>query len=103
MSCSQKMTNKLHQLQTCFIIACICANISEQMIHAKINCCLLFITYIQLAILILPLEVRVVFRYMSKAFEKVWNEELIHKLSQIGIYGEDLALISSFLNNSFSA
>ena len=72
------------------------------MIHAQINWCLLSITYIQLAILILPLEVRVVFLYMSKAFEKVWNVELIYKLSQIDIYGEDLALIASFLNKSFS-
>ena len=72
------------------------------MIHAQINWCLLSITYIQLAILILPLEVRVVFLYMSKAFEKVWNVELIYKLSQIGIHGEDLALIASFLNKSFS-
>ena len=33
--CSQKMTNKLEQLQTCFIIACICENISDQMTLRK--------------------------------------------------------------------
>ena len=39
---------------------------------------------------------------MSKAFEKVWHEELIYKLRQAGISGEALALINSFLYNSSS-
>ena len=47
------------------------------------------------------LEVQGVFLDMSKAFDKVWHEWLIYKLRQVGVSGEALALISSFLNNRF--
>ena len=43
------------------------------------------------------LEVRGVFLDMPKAFDKVWHEGLIYKLRQVGISGETLALINSFL------
>ena len=35
---------------------------------------------------------------MSKAFDTVWHEGLIYKLRQVGISGEALAFINSFLN-----
>ena len=38
---------------------------------------------------------------MSKAFDKVWHQGLIYKLRQVGIFGEALAFISSYLNNRF--
>ena len=38
---------------------------------------------------------------MSKAFDKVWHEGLIYKLRQVGISGDALTLINSFLNNRF--
>ena len=47
------------------------------------------------------LEVRGVFLDMSKAFDKVWHEGLIYKLSQVDFSGEAMALISNFLNNRF--
>ena len=47
------------------------------------------------------LDVRGVFLDMSKTFDKVWHEGLIYKLRQVGISGETLALINSFLNNRF--
>ena len=47
------------------------------------------------------LEVRGVFLDMSKTFDKVWHEGLIYKLRQIGISGNVLLLINSFLNNRF--
>ena len=43
------------------------------------------------------LEVRGVFLDMPKAFDKVCHEGLIYKLRQVGISGEALALINSFL------
>ena len=46
-------------------------------------------------------EIRGVFLDMSKALDKVWYEGLICKLRQVGIFGEALALINSFLNNRF--
>ena len=51
--------------------------------------------------LILSLEVQLLFLYMSKSFDKVWHQRLIYKLRQVGISGEVLTLISSFLNNRF--
>ena len=42
------------------------------------------------------LEVRSVFLYMSKAFDKVWHEGLIFTLKQNGISGELLQVISDF-------
>ena len=47
------------------------------------------------------LEVWVVLPDMSKAFDKVWHQGLIYKLRQVGISGEALAFISSYLNNRF--
>ena len=35
-----------------------------------------------------PLEVRSVFLYVSKAFNKMWHEGLLYKLSLMGISGE---------------
>ena len=45
------------------------------------------------------LEVRAVFLDMSKAFDKVWHEGLIHKLKQNGIDGKILALLTNYLSN----
>ena len=36
---------------------------------------------------------------MSKAFDKVWHADLLHKLKSSGISGQLFGLISSFLNN----
>ena len=47
------------------------------------------------------LEVRANFLYMSKAFDKVLHEGLIFKLEDIGISGNLLSLLKSFLNNRF--
>ena len=47
------------------------------------------------------LEVRGVFLDLSKVFDKVQHEVLIYKLRKVGISGEALALINSFLNNRF--
>ena len=38
---------------------------------------------------------------MSKAFEKVWYEELIYKLKSMGVSDSLLKLIQSFLTNRF--
>ena len=38
---------------------------------------------------------------ISKAFDKVWHEGLIFKLEHIGISGNLLSLLKSFLNNWF--
>ena len=45
------------------------------------------------------LEVRAVFLDMSKAFDKVWHEGLLHKLKQNGIDGKILALLTNYLSN----
>ena len=47
------------------------------------------------------LEVRANFLDISKAFDKVWHEGLIFKLQNIGISGNLLSLLKSFLNNRF--
>ena len=47
------------------------------------------------------LEVRANFLDISKAFDKVWHEGLIFKLEHIGISGNLLSLLKSFLNNRF--
>ena len=36
---------------------------------------------------------------ISKAFDKVWRKELLHKLQSYGITGKILAVIKSFLSN----
>ena len=50
---------------------------------------------------ILTLEVRANFLDISKAFNKVWHEELLFKLDHIGISRNLLSLLKSFLNNRF--
>ena len=45
------------------------------------------------------LEVRSVYLDMSKAFDKVWHEGLLHKLKQNGIEGSLLKLLSNYLSN----
>ena len=45
------------------------------------------------------LEVRGVFLDLSKAFDKVWHEGLLHKLKNNGINGNAPQLIESFLHN----
>ena len=45
------------------------------------------------------LEVRGIFLDLSKAFDRVWRKGLIHKLKNIGIDGNLLILIESFLHN----
>ena len=47
------------------------------------------------------LEVRGVFLDISKAFDRVWHEWLIHKIKSVGISGPLLKLIESFLNNRY--
>ena len=44
-------------------------------------------------------EVRAVFLDISKAFDKVWSQGLIFKLKTIGIEGEVLDILSSFLED----
>ena len=44
-----------------------------------------------------PLEVRGVFLDISKAFDQVWHEGLIHKIKCMGVKGVLLALTESFL------
>ena len=38
---------------------------------------------------------------ITKAFDKVWHEGLLFKLEHIGISGNLLSLLKSFLNNRF--
>ena len=45
------------------------------------------------------LEVRSVYLDMSKAFDKVWHEGLLHKLKQNGIDGKLLNLMTNYLSN----
>ena len=47
------------------------------------------------------LEVRANFLDKSKAFDKIWHGGLIFKLEHIGILGNLLILLKSFLNNRF--
>ena len=47
------------------------------------------------------LEVRGIFLDLSKAFDRVWHKGLIHKLKNIGIDGNLLSLIESFLHNRY--
>ena len=44
-------------------------------------------------------EVRAIFLDISKAFDKVWKDGLIFKLKTIGIEGEVLNILSSFLED----
>ena len=45
------------------------------------------------------LEVRSVYQDMSKAFDKVWHEGLLHKLKQNGVDGNLLTLLTNYLSN----
>ena len=45
------------------------------------------------------LDVRSVYLDISKAFDRVWHQGLIYKLSQFGVSGKLLILIQSFLND----
>ena len=45
------------------------------------------------------LEVRSIYLDMSKAFDKVWHEGLLHKLKQNGIDGNLLGLLKNYLSN----
>ena len=45
------------------------------------------------------LEIRSVYFDMSKAFDKVWHEDLIFKLKQNGIEGKLLGLLQNYLSN----
>ena len=47
------------------------------------------------------LEVRANFLDISRAFHKVWHEELLFKLERIGVSGNLPSLFKSFLNNRF--
>ena len=48
-----------------------------------------------------PLEVRSVFLDISKAFDKVWHEGLIHKIKSMGISGELCKLLENFLSGRY--
>ena len=48
-----------------------------------------------------PLQVRSVFLYISKAFDKVWHEGLLYKLNSIGIQEKCYKLMESYLSNRF--
>ena len=45
------------------------------------------------------LDVRGVFLDLSKAFDRVWHDGLMHKLKKFGIYGNYYELIHSFLSD----
>ena len=43
--------------------------------------------------------IQVVVLHISKAFDRVWHADLLHKLSSYGISGEIFDLMSFFLSN----
>ena len=47
------------------------------------------------------LEVRGVFLDLSKAFDKVWHDDILYKLWRMGICGKYFSLIDSFLSDKF--
>ena len=47
------------------------------------------------------LETRVVFLDISKVFDKVWHKGLLFKLESMGIFGDLLNLMESFLSERF--
>ena len=47
----------------------------------------------------LPKDVRGIFLDLSKAFDRVWHDELIYKITHTGITGNSLKLMESFLSN----
>ena len=48
-----------------------------------------------------PLEVRSVFLDISKAFDKVWHEDLLYKPTSMGITGELYNLLENYLSGRF--
>ena len=48
-----------------------------------------------------PLEVRLVFLDLSKAFDKVWHKGLLYKLKSMGISGELYNLLENYLSGRF--
>ena len=46
-----------------------------------------------------PLDLRSVYLDISKAFDRVWHDGLIHKLKRCGVSGQLLSLIRSFLKD----
>ena len=46
-----------------------------------------------------PLDVRSVYLDISKAFDRVWHDDLIYKLKRCGVSGQLLSLIQNFLKN----
>ena len=48
-----------------------------------------------------PKDVRGIFLDLSKAFDSVWHDGLIFKINRIGITGNSLNFIESFLSNRF--
>ena len=44
-------------------------------------------------------ELRAVFLDISRAFDRVWHDGLLFKLSQIGIEGQALNIVKNFLKN----
>ena len=49
----------------------------------------------------LPKDVRGIFLDLSRAFDRVWHDGLIYKIKHIGVTGNSLKLIESFLSNRF--
>ena len=49
----------------------------------------------------IQLQMRANFLDILKAFDKVWHEGLLFKLERIGISGNLLSLLKSFLSNRF--
>ena len=48
-----------------------------------------------------PVEVRAVFLDISKAFDKVWHEDLLYKLKSMRISGELYNLLENYLSGRF--
>ena len=48
-----------------------------------------------------PCDVRGIYLDISKAFDRVWHEELIYKVKRIGVTGLALEFIPSFLSHRF--
>ena len=75
-------------------------HVFDLLIHVSINYFLLFMIFMHLLIVTPqspPKDVRGIFLNISKAFDKVWHEELIYKMKCIGISGMLLKLLQNFL------
>ena len=74
-------------------------HVFDLLIHVSINYFLLFMIFMHLLIVnppSPPKDVRGIFLDISKAFDKVWHEELIYKMKCIGISGMLLKLLQNF-------